>query len=604
MQSGAGRLNRLQHSPDIQRAKSRVEILNAMKRPAKARKAKRPRARKIKASSLRPGRRSPRINPEESEEIVLAIRRGKIDALVMSGKDGEQVLMLQGAEHPYRVLVETINDGVATLDRNGIVLYANSRFAAILRVPSENFIGTPLQNHVLSSDRNSLQSLISEGLSNSTQGEITLNAAEGRPRLVRLALTPVKNSEPQTVCVVATELTELVEANEALRSNEESLRLLSARLLKLQDEERRHIARDLHDITGQKLAVQSMGLAQVLKRKAAVLDEESRNILSECANLNKQIGEEIRTLSYLLHPPLLDELGLSSAVKWYAEGFERRTGIKVKVDISPDLVRLPPDVEVTLFRVIQESLTNVHRYSGSPKAYVRVKVNSGEIEVQIGDFGKGMHRDLLNANTGKVAPLGVGIQGMKERMRQLSGKLEITSRPNDGTVVTATLPFSQIDSKVAAESASNAASALPTRSAEVPSGDRIASRRQILIADDHEMLRRGVRAMLERVPEWEVCAEAVDGRSAVEKAAALRPDLVILDINMPNLNGLAAVRQILRSAPQTKILVFTVHDSDQTVKEIQATGAHGYLSKSNASQDLLRVVKELLESETAVSSVV
>ena len=110
--------------------------------------------------------------------------------------------------------------------------------------------------------------------------------------------------------------------------------------------------------------------------------------------------------------------------------------------------------------------------------------------------------------------------------------------------------------------------------------------------------------MLERVPEWEVCGEAVDGPSAVEKAAALRPDLVILDINMPNLNGLAAVRQILRSAPQTKVLVFTVHDSDQTVKEIQATGAHGYLSKSNASQDLLRVVKELLESETAVSSAV
>ena len=157
-------------------------------------------------------------------------------------------------------------------------------------------------------------------------------------------------------------------------------------------------------------------------------------------------------------------------MKWYAEGFERRTGIKVKVDISPDLVRLPPDVEVTLFRVIQESLTNVHRYSGSPKAYVRVKVNSGEIEVQIGDFGKGMHRDMLNANTGKVAPLGVGIQGMKERMRQLSGKLEITSRPNDGTVVTATLPFSQIDSRVAADTANNAASALPTRSAEAPAG--------------------------------------------------------------------------------------------------------------------------------------
>jgi PAS domain S-box-containing protein len=573
-----------------------------MKRNSKARKPNR--LRPLKGATAQHEKRWSPETRQESEEIVLAIRRGKIDALVTSGTDGEQVLLLQGAEHPYRVLVETINDGVATLDLDGVVLYANSRFAGILRAPAENFIGTPLQSHVSPSDRKALSTLISEGLSNSTQGEITLDAAEGRPRLVRLALTPVKNSDPKTVCVVATELTELVEANAALRSNEESLRLLSARLLKLQDEERRHIARDLHDITGQKLAVQSMALAQLLKRKASGLDEEARRVLAECATLNKQVGEEIRTLSYLLHPPLLDELGLASAVKWYAEGFERRTGIHVKVEISSELVRLPPDVEVTLFRVIQESLTNVHRYSGSPKAYVRVKVTAGEIEVQIGDFGKGMHRDMLNAATGRVAPLGVGIQGMKERMRQLAGKLEITSRPNDGTIVTATLPVPRIEPRVAAESTS-AAALEPAGHPVAPSTpDRSASRKQILIADDHEMLRRGVRAMLERVPDWQVCGEATDGLDAVEKANALRPDLVILDINMPNLNGLAAVRQIIRIAPHTKVLVFTVHDSDQTAKEIRAAGAHGYLSKSNASQDLLRVVKDLLEGEPAASSAV
>jgi two-component system NarL family sensor kinase len=567
-----------------------------MKRILTVCKKKRP----SKSARTQPGTRQPRVDAKESE-IVLAIRRSKIDALMMSGARGEQVLMLQGAEHPYRVLVETINDGVATLDREGVVLYANSRFAAILRVSSDHFIGTPLQSHVVSSDRQSLRRLISEGLSNSTQGEMALNAAEGRPRLIRLALTPVKDSDPRTVCVVATELTELFEANAALRSNEESLRQLSARLLKLQDEERRHIARDLHDITGQKLAVQAMGLSQVLKRKAAGLDDESRRTLSECATLNKQVGEEIRTLSYLLHPPLLDELGLASAVKWYAEGFERRTGIRVTVDISADFPRLPPDVEVTLFRVIQESLTNVHRYSGSPKAYVRLKITSDEIEVQIGDFGKGMHRDMLNAATGKAAPLGVGIQGMKERMRQLSGKLEITSRPNDGTLVTAKLPLSLQEPNVPAESLS-AADLLSSRSGEASISHRNVSRKRILIADDHEMLRRGVRAMLEKVTEWEICGEAVDGRDAVKKASALRPDLVVLDISMPVLNGLAAVRQIVRNAPQTKILVFTVHDSDQAVKEIQAAGAHGYLSKSHVSEDLLRVVKGLLESETVPAS--
>jgi PAS domain S-box-containing protein len=423
-----------------------------MKGKGKKRKTKRPQKR----GRVRPGAAEHRVPAKELEEIVLAIRRGKIDALVMAGTTGDQVLTLQGAEHPYRVLVETINDGVATLDPAGIVLYANSRFAAILRVPVENFVGTSLQSHVSPSGREILQNLIAEGLSNTTQAEITLDAAEGRPRLVRLALTPVKNSDPRTVCVVATELTELVEANQALRSNEESLRQLSARLLKLQDEERRHIARDLHDITGQKLALESMGLSQVLNSKLTSLDAESRRILSECATLNKQVGEEIRTLSYLLHPPLLDELGLSSAVKWYAEGFERRTGIRTEVDIASDFLRLPPDVEVTLFRVIQESLTNVHRYSGSQKAYVRVKSTSNAIEVQIGDFGKGIHREMLNSTTGTVAPLGVGIQGMKERMRQLAGKLEITSRVNQGTLVTATLSRSNLQAAISSKSATAA----------------------------------------------------------------------------------------------------------------------------------------------------
>ena len=409
-----------------------------MKRKTKTNKAKRPQQRgRPSAERRRPA------DLKESEEIVLAIRRGKIDALVMAGVDGEQVFTLQDAEHPYRVLVETINDGVATLDAAGVVLYANSRFAAILRIPVRNFIGSSLVSHVSPSDRAILEKLIAEGLSNSTQGEFPLGAAEGRARLVRLALSPVKNSEPRTVCMVATELTELVEANEALRSNEESLRQLSMRLLTLQDEERRHIARDLHDITGQKLALQSMSLSQVLNRKPTALDAESRRILSECATLTQQVSQEIRTLSYLLHPPLLDELGLPAAVKWYAKGFEQRTGIKLEIDIASNFRRLSPDVEVTLFRVIQESLTNVHRYSGSPKAYVRLQEASDKVTLQIGDFGKGIRRDALNSANGRIVPLGVGIQGMRERLRQLAGKLEITSQPNQGTLVTATVPLSR-----------------------------------------------------------------------------------------------------------------------------------------------------------------
>jgi two-component system, NarL family, sensor kinase len=550
-------------------------------------------------------KRRPLGQVRESEQIVLAIRHGKIDALVMTGSDGEQVVTLQGSDQPYRVVLEAINDGAATLDHSGTVLYANSRFAEILRVPEGSLIGTTLQNYLSPSTFEKLQRLIAQGLTTDARGEITLESSEGRPRLVRLALKPMRNTEQTNVCLVATELTELVEANEALRSNEESLRQLSARLLKLQDEERRHIARDLHDITGQKLAAQSMALAKVL-RKAAGLDQESQRLLVECVTLSNQVSDEIRTLSYLLHPPLLDELGLSSAVRWYAEGYERRTGIKVEVKIPLDFGRLSPDVEVALFRVMQESLSNVQRYSESPRAYVRLKrLSSDEIQVQIGDFGKGMHPATLNTSTHTAAPLGVGIQGMRERMRQLGGKLEITSRLKHGTLVTATLPMVHPQANPSAESITDTTVESATnRGTDTPAPGRDTPRKQILIADDHEMLRRGIRNALEDRQDWQICGEAVDGQEAVNKVNTLRPDLVILDINMPVLNGLAAVRQILRNRPQTKIVIFTVHDSEQTIKEIHAAGAHAYVSKNDASDALLRVVEDLLESKRVASTAV
>ncbi|MFZ1205844.1 MAG: response regulator [Candidatus Acidiferrales bacterium] len=563
-----------------------------MTKKTKGRKA-RPIPRRAVAARAGPPR-----NSNESRDIVLAIRRGTVDALVIDGSQGEQVLTLQGSDHPYRVLVETINDGVATLDPSGTILFVNSRFAEIMRLPATNVIGTSLSGHVSPADRETLRQLIARSVASTAQGEIRLDTKEGRSRIVRLALTPVDtNSAIKNICVVATELTELVEANEALRSNEESLQQLSARLLELQDEERRHIARDLHDITGQKLAAQSIALSQVLKRKG--LDPESHRLLSECIALSKQIGEEVRTLSYVLHPPLLDELGLSSAVKWYAEGFEQRTAVKVEVDVASEFPRLPPDVEVTLFRIIQESLNNVHRYSGSQKAWVRVRLTrEKKIEVEIKDAGKGINPEMLNAASRSVAPIGVGIQGMKERMRQLAGKLEITSGVDRGTRVTATLPLDRINGAAAAE---------PTPPpigwpSESSAGKRDRLRKQILIADDHELLRRGIRSMLENEAGWEICGEAMNGQDAVDKAVALQPDLVILDINMPVLNGLAAVRQILRGAPKAKILVFTVHDSDQTEKEVRAAGGHAYLSKNNASQDLLRIVRDLLEGSASLSA--
>ena len=384
----------------------------------------------------------------ELEETFLAIRRGRVDAVVVNGDDGDQVFTLQGAEHPYRVLVETMNEGAATLDKDGTVLYGNASFGGILGVPVADIIGTPLQKHFSAQEHEKLETLIDNGLRSESRGEISLVSSGGQQKLVRLSLSPVQQFGIRTICVIATDLTEISGANEALKASEDTLRNLSGRLLWLQDEERRRISRDLHDVTGQKLALLSMDLSGVLKNKDISKDEEINRLLLESIGLSNDVNKEIRTLSYLLHPPLLDELGLPSAVEWFTQGFESRTGIHVKVDIPSNFVRLTPDAEVALFRIVQESLANVHRYSGSATAFVRAQSDHAKVGLEIGDFGKGMSQESNKPDRTSVAPLGVGIQGMKERVRQLSGTLEITSRPGKGTLVTAVLPVSSRRSEI------------------------------------------------------------------------------------------------------------------------------------------------------------
>jgi two-component system NarL family sensor kinase len=536
-----------------------------------------------------------RARIEELEETLRAIRMGEVDAVLVSGPHGDQVFTLQGAEHPYRLMVETIDEGAATLAEDGTVLYANRSFAEIFDIPLEKFIGAPLNDFVFGEDRELLAVLIADANLNIVRGEIRLDSHRQRPRTIRLTLSPVREQSGHTICVVATELTELIETNEALRVSELSLRQLSARLLKLQDEERRRIARDLHDTTGQKIAVLSMSLDRLAKlvdtRKVDVKDA-----LTESRDVVGKIGEEIRTLSYLLHPPLLDECGLASAVLWYAEGFKKRSGIHLSVSIDEELVRLTTDAETALFRVLQESLTNVHRYSGSPSAEIHIFQSPSKVHLEIVDHGKGVKgvKGGTERSTFAGAPtLGVGIPGMRERIRQLGGQLEVEFS-NEGTRVYATLPR-----EASAEESAEQSSQLfrDKENFQANPRQRPDVRKRILIADDHEVMRRGVRGLVESQEEWSVCGEAIEGNEAISKTKELRPDLLILDVSMPGMSGIEAALHILKDEPNTKILFFTMHDSPQMMREISNVGAWGYVAKARAGSDLVDAVRIILDGK-------
>ena len=218
---------------------------------------------------------------------------------------------------------------------------------------------------------------------------------------------------------------------------EQSLRHLSGRLLKLQDEERRRIARELHDVTAQKMAAVSMNLG-LLQGTLKVDDEKGRHIVKDCLAATEDCSNELRTLSYLLHTPLLEELGLAGAVRDYADGFSRRSGIRVDLEIS-DLGDLTREMEGTLFRVLQEALNNIHRHSGSATASIRLYRDVDGVTLEVQDAGKGMPQMRGGESELSAYGLGVGILGRRERLRQLGGRLDIQSGPK-GTLVKGSMP--------------------------------------------------------------------------------------------------------------------------------------------------------------------
>jgi PAS domain S-box-containing protein len=241
------------------------------------------------------------------------------------------------------------------------------------------------------------------------------------------------DGRPQQLLGSATDITELKKAEEELRS-------LTARLLDIQDEERRRIARELHDGTGQNLYAMSLNLA--ILQQLTDLPASSQAALTECRKLCEDSIKEVRTISYLLHPPMLEREGLAASIKWFAEGFSRRTGIEVEVEVPQAPARLPAALELDLFRIIQEGLTNIARHSNSRKAVVRLDRHAQGITLQVRDFGSGMRitsgldPDARYADARYGA--GVGISGMRERIRQAGGRLEIHS-DDQGTTVTATV---------------------------------------------------------------------------------------------------------------------------------------------------------------------
>lgn len=609
---------------------------------------------------------------ETTQENLGAIQKGEVDNLVVSGKDGEQIFTLCGEQDPYRIFVETMNEGAAMVVPDGTIVYSNRRFADMVKTPLERVIGSAFQRFVPPDDCPVLKELQESKNTVGYRRACELRASDGSRLPVHLSACSMKAEGVQSLCIIATDLTERKLAEEKVLSSERQLRLifdqipavvwttdtqlrivsatgsalaaanlhagdligkmvqefygdpdgqsrpvlahlaalkgenrsyeynlagtifsvnvqplrdaegkisgvigialdvtenkrvlastaklaaivestqdaiygatlsgyitswnrgaermygysaqeamgqhvsiivpegrehepmqvldkikrdefirpfetvrrckdgslidvsitvsavkdakgritgvsaighdlsdrkqveeelrkLSARLLKVQDEARRNMARELHDSVIQGLAAAVINLS-MLKESANLLPE-ARKTLEEVLKITSESVREIRTFSYLLHPPLLDVMGLQSALRWYVEGYSERSGVQVVLDLTEGQVGMDKEVELTLFRIVQEALTNIHRHSGGHQATIRMRQTPQDLALTVSDDGRGMDAETLEKVRSEGAALGVGIAGMKERIRQLGGRLDIASG-SGGTTVTVTL---------------------------------------------------------------------------------------------------------------------------------------------------------------------
>lgn len=359
---------------------------------------------------------------DDGSQIIQAIRTGGVDAFVVEEQDGHAVYTLDNADLPYSTLVERMQQGAAMLNSNGDIMYCNASLSTLLGMNCDSMVGRPFQELLVAEDRKNFQDLFDARQNPSCEGEFRLRRADESIFTARLSLNPLLRDQSVTGILVS-DLTA-----------EKSYAELASRIQSVQDEERRNIARELHDSVGQLLAALAMNLSR-LNKESGNLPLASANRLSDCESMVDQVSREIRTISHLLHPPLLDLAGLSSAIRWYVDGFSHRSNIHIEVEVDSDLGRLAEDIEICLFRVVQECLTNVYRHSGSNVCSIHLHRENQRLYLEIRDSGRGIRN-----RSDVELPAGVGLRGMKERLRLVDGTLQIDSNEN-GTVVKVTVPL-------------------------------------------------------------------------------------------------------------------------------------------------------------------
>jgi len=368
-----------------------------------------------------------------ADETIRAIRNGEVDTVLGVGKKGPQVFTLAGAEHAYRVLIESMNEGALTLTADKTILYANHSFACMVRCPLEQVTGSSFRRFLSFANRASLKSRMKQAADTGSKLQVHLIAKDGSRLPVQISIQKMAKvgSAHVTISMVVTDMTES-------RRNEAQLRALAQRVVQVQEAERGRVALELHDNVTQSLCA-ALFISQAL---AAGLSARDGPVKKEAEELRRVIGQtagEVERISRNLRPSVLDQLGLAAALRATGEEFTERTGVPLTLVCLPLTARLTPDTKLALYRIFQDALRNVEMHARARHVTVSLKPQDGFVEMVISDDGLGFDASRHTDRT--KGPVGLGLLGMLERAAYVGGTLVIKSERGTSTEITVSVPL-------------------------------------------------------------------------------------------------------------------------------------------------------------------
>ena len=477
--------------------------------------------------------------------------------------------MLSGTDPPYRAMIERLQEGAAILSGDGILLYANRRLTEMLQLPAGRLQLSSFRDAVAPTARPEFDQLLRQSSPGESRGELVLTANDSQVP-VAVALSDLSTGEVPLICMVVTDLSEQKRSQDmiAARTIEAEmltlrLRALTSKLVLAEQRERRRLASELHDYLAQNLIVCRMAIDRMMRSSTP----EQRTTLGEASTGLSECIAYCRNMVADLSPTVLYEAGLYAALRWLGNRMARH-GLHVDLELE-ESYRPGEDQAVILFQAVRELLFNALKHAGVDRARVQARDANGVFSLVVVDAGQGFDPSVpLAAGSG----MGFGLFAVREHLSTMGGRVEIESGPR-GTRITLSVSH-------------------PVET-PCPAPHVGAARVRVLLVDDHATVRDGLRRILTADPELEIVGEASHGEEAVTLARKLHPDVVLMDVHMPKIDGISATRMLKSELAETRVIGLSMHDSHEFADAMLEAGAAAYLTKDVRAEELLAAVRAI-----------